>query len=70
MPLLDCCGDDLEIGYWKKSRKSLMKNHILILSRFIPWKKYLMDTEVYFVIFPSKRGGMTFKSSKFYIAIK
>ncbi len=34
-----------------------MKNHILILSRFIPWKKYLVDTEVYFVIFPSKRGG-------------
>ena len=34
-----------------------MKNHILVLQRFIPWKKYLMESDVYFVIYPSKRGG-------------
>ena len=34
-----------------------MENHILILPRFIPWKKYLVDSEVYFAIFPSERGG-------------
>lgn len=38
------------------------QNHILILSRFIPWKRAVMGTDLYFVIYPSKRGGYCVQS--------
>lgn len=33
------------------------ENHILVLEKFVPWKKQLIGTDIYFVIFPSQRGG-------------
>lgn len=33
------------------------KNHVLVLDKFVPWKKTLIGTDIYFVIFPSQRGG-------------
>ncbi|SFR91750.1 MYG1 family protein [Anaeromicropila populeti] len=33
------------------------EEHILILPRSAPWKKYVKETELYFAIFPSNRGG-------------
>ena len=33
------------------------QDHILILDYFVPWKKNVVDTSIYFVIYPSKRGG-------------
>lgn len=38
------------------------KDHILILSRFIPWKRALVGTDLYFVVYPSKRGGFCAQS--------
>lgn len=33
------------------------ENHILVLEQFVPWKKKLIGTDIYFVVFPSQRGG-------------
>lgn len=33
------------------------KNHILVLQEFVPWKQKLTGSDIYFVVFPSRRGG-------------
>ena len=39
-------------GYLEKS-----KDGIMIMDRAVPWKKALKNTDIYYVIFPSIRGG-------------
>lgn len=39
-------------GYLEKSRDGIM-----IMDRAVPWKKALKNTDIYYVIFPSIRGG-------------
>ncbi|WP_270739312.1 MYG1 family protein [Massilioclostridium coli] len=33
------------------------QNHIVILSRFAPWRLYLVGSDAEFVVYPSQRGG-------------
>ena len=40
-----------------KNALEQMENHIIILERFAPWKNWVIGTDCYFVVYPSKRGG-------------
>ena len=40
-----------------KEAMAKSQNHILVLKEFVPWKRSLKETDIYFVVYPSKRGG-------------
>lgn len=38
------------------------QDHILILEESMPWKRFVKETDIYFVIYPSNRGGYSIQA--------